>query len=104
LSGPQQLSAKRIAKALDDQVRFEFRDLPLAQVASFLSQLTWETFVLSPKHRKADPAFAEMTVTGSAEDIPLREALTKLLEPQGVTFVVRDEVVVLTKIPAEKRQ
>ena len=35
-------------------------------------------------------------VTGSATDFPLREGLQKLLDPVGLTIVVRDEVVVIT--------
>jgi hypothetical protein len=37
-----------------------------------------------------------MQVSGSAKDVPLREALEMLLGPVGVRVVVRDEVVVLT--------
>src|SRR5438552_13561733 len=33
---------------------------------------------------------------GSVTDVPLREGLQKLLDPVGLTIVVRDEVVVIT--------
>jgi hypothetical protein len=41
----------------------------------------------------------KMLVTGSAKDVPLREALTKLLGPLGVDYTFRDEVIVLTAKP-----
>ena len=41
-------------------------------------------------------------VTGSATDVPMREGLHKLLDPMGLTIVVRDEVVVIT--PKSKPQ
>jgi hypothetical protein len=42
-----------------------------------------------------------MLVTGSAKDVPLREALTKLLGPLGVDYTIQDEVIVLIAKPKE---
>jgi len=41
-------------------------------------------------------------VTGPVTDVPSREGLQKLLDPVGLTIVVRDEVVVIT--PKSKPQ
>jgi hypothetical protein len=38
-------------------------------------------------------------VSGSNTDLPLAIALKKLLAPVGMTYVVRDEAVVLTRTP-----
>jgi hypothetical protein len=99
LSDAQRKSAARIEKALDQKVSLEFKDRPLAEVAQFLEQRTQENFVLDPVARKAGRIDPKTPVTASVKDVPLREALQKVLGPAGVTFTVRDEVVVLTAKP-----
>jgi hypothetical protein len=46
--------------------------------------LTRESFVLDPRDRMAGRLDPKMPVTGSAKEIPFREALKKLLESIGV--------------------
>jgi hypothetical protein len=95
----QRNCARRIEKALDEKVSFDFKDKPLAEVAQFFEKLTKENFVLDPVARKAGRLDLKTPVSGSAKDVPLREALQKLVGPAGMTFTVRDEVVVLTAKP-----
>ncbi len=99
VSSMQRTCVQRIEKALDSKIRFDFKGKSLSDVARFFENKTGENFVLSPRDRKAGLLDPKMLVTGSAKDVPLREALTKLLEPLGVGFTVRDEVVVLTAKP-----
>jgi hypothetical protein len=99
LSVMQRTCAQRIEKMLDSKIQFEFKDKPLSEVAQFFENKTQENFVLSPSDRRASLIDPKMLVTGSAKDQPLREALKKLLDPSGVTFIIRDEVVVLTAKP-----
>lgn len=99
VSKVQDSCAKRLEQTLDQKVSFDFKDKPLAEVARFFEQKTQENFVLSPSDRKAGRLDPKTPVSGSAKDVPLREALQKLLGPAGVTFAVRDEVVVLTAKP-----
>jgi hypothetical protein len=99
LSAVQRTSAQRIEKLLDSKIQFDFKDKPLSEVTQFFENKTQENFVLSPRDRKAGLLDSKMVVTGSARDVPLREALTKLLEPLDVTYSIRDEVVVLTAKP-----
>ena len=100
LSERQRLTSKRLEKALDEKVSFDFENKPLQDVAVFFrSHIPFETVVLSPRDRKAGRLDPKMLVTGSAKDIPLREALTKLLGPLGVGYTIRDEVIVLTARP-----
>ena len=54
---------------------------------------------LDPIARRSGAIKPEMTATGSAVDEPLSSALTRLLAPLGMTYVVRDEAVVLTTAP-----
>ncbi len=50
LSAVQRASAKRIDKALNQKVSFDFKDKPLAEVARFLdNRITEESIILSPR-------------------------------------------------------
>jgi hypothetical protein len=100
----QRKSAQRIEKVLDRKVSFDFKDKPLGEVAQFFERLTQENFVVDPVARKAGRLDPKTPVSGSAKDVPLREALQKLLGPAGLTFTVRDEVVLLTKKKAPEKQ
>lgn len=104
LSEAQRTSARRIEKVLDTKVSFDFKDKPLGEVAQFFERLTQENFVIDPVARKAGRLDLKTPVSGSAKDVPLREALAKLLGPAGVTFTVRDEVVLLTTKNAPEKK
>jgi thiol-disulfide isomerase/thioredoxin len=95
----QRVQAKRIEQALDQKVSFEFKDVPLAEVTRVLKIKARDNFVVSPRDRKAGLLDPKTLLTGSAKDVPLREALKTLLEPIGVTFTIRDEVIVLMAKP-----
>lgn len=100
LSERQIVALKRLEKALDEKVGFDFKERPLEEIVSFFqSHVPHETVILSPRDRKAGTLDPKMLVTGSAKDVPLREALTKLLGPLGVDYTIRDEVIVLTAKP-----
>ncbi len=96
LSAIQRKTAQNIEKVLDGKISFDFKDKPLSEAAQFFENKTGESFVLSPRDRKAGKLDPKTPLTGSAKDVPLREALTKLLEPLGLGYTVRDEVIVLT--------
>jgi len=51
--------------------------------------------VLDPADRRAGLLDPKTLVTGSGEDVPLRDALAQLLNPVKMSFEVRDEVIVL---------
>jgi thiol-disulfide isomerase/thioredoxin len=88
-----------IAEALKAKVTFDFRGEPLSRVVVDLAARTGETFVLDPKGRRSGAINSDVLVTGKAVDEPLSGALTPLLTPIGMTYVVRDEAVVLTTMP-----
>ena len=96
LSKIQQAKLIRIEAALDRKVTFDFKGKSFAQVADFFQGLTGESFILDPSARKAGLFKSGGIVTGSAKDVPLRAALASLLSPLQMTFVARDELVVLT--------
>lgn len=72
---------------------------PLRRVVLFLEEKTHESFVLDPVARHAGTIKPEMPVSGSNDKEPVATALKKLLAPIGMTYVVRDEAIVLTRTP-----
>jgi thiol-disulfide isomerase/thioredoxin len=89
----------QVAKALEKPVPFDFHGEPLKKVMAFLQEKTHESFVLDPIARHAGTVKREMTVSGSNDKQPLSIALKALLAPAGMTYVIRDEAVVLTRTP-----
>jgi thiol-disulfide isomerase/thioredoxin len=97
-SARQERDNARVAEALKQKVTFEFRGDSLANVVEALETKTGESFVLDPVARRRGVIKADATATGTAADLPLGAALARLLEPLGMTWVVRDEAVVLTTV------
>jgi thiol-disulfide isomerase/thioredoxin len=97
LSESQKRCADRLEAMLGQKVSFDFKDAALAQVAAHFEGQTKETFVLDPAGRRAGVIDPDATVTGSAKDVPLRQALEELLKPLGLVPVVKYEAVVLAK-------
>jgi len=102
LTETQRAAARRIEKRLNMKINFEFKDKPLSEVAQFLHHLMLESFILDPVARKAGLIDPKIPLTASVKQVPLGEALQKLLDPIGMTYTIRDEVVVLTMKPKAK--
>ena len=88
-----------VAHALKEKVTFDFLAEPLNRVVEALESKTRESLVLDPVASRSGAITPETSVTGSAVDEPLSSALMRLLAPVGMTYVVRDEAVVLTNVP-----
>jgi thiol-disulfide isomerase/thioredoxin len=99
LSEPQKRCVARIEEVLRQKVSFDFKNDTLAQVAAHFEGKTRENFVLDPAGRRAGVIDPQATITGSAKDVPLRQALEQLLKPLGLVPVVKDEVVVIASPP-----
>jgi hypothetical protein len=84
---------------LETPVRFDFHEEPLKKVIAFLEDKTSETFLLDPAARMAGAVGPGVPVTGRDNGEPLGPALEKLLAPRGMTYIVREEAVVLTRRP-----
>ena len=96
-SAAQRLAAERIEQVLGQKHAFDFRAKPLSEVVATFEGLTRESFVLDPTARKAGAIDPAATVTGTDEGQPLGAALARLLKPLGMSYVIRDEAVVLTR-------
>jgi thiol-disulfide isomerase/thioredoxin len=86
-----------IAEALEKKVTLEFHGESLKQVVALLETKTDETFLLDPEARLAGSIKPDTKVNGSVVDEPLSSALDQLLSPLGMTYIIRDESVILTK-------
>lgn len=80
---------------LDKPLDFDIKDMSLAELAKHFENLTRENFVLDPAARRSKAIDPDAKISGSSKGVPLREGLLKLLDPMKLTFVVRDEVVVI---------
>ncbi|HVC97378.1 MAG TPA: TlpA disulfide reductase family protein [Pirellulales bacterium] len=85
-----------VGEALKQKVTLDFQGESLKQVIAKLETATGESFVVDPACNKSGTIDRDIRVTGSAADEPLSSALTRLLAPLGLTFVVRNEAIVLT--------
>jgi type II secretory pathway component GspD/PulD (secretin) len=99
LSPRQEADNTFVTEAMKGKVTFDFRGESLKQVVAALEAKTKESFVLDPVGRRSGAIKPETPVTGSAVDEPLSSALNRLLAPLGMTYVVRNEAVVLTTAP-----
>ena len=82
-------------KLKESKFTYDFDKTPLAKVAMFFEQQSTENVVLDPKGRMQGKIDPKTPVTGSGKDVPMGEALEKLVAPLGLRIVVRDEVIVL---------
>jgi hypothetical protein len=73
--------------------------LPLEKVVKFFEGQTMENFVLDPAGRKAGALDPGATISGEAKEEPLGEAVDRLLRPLGLHLEIRDEVVVISRLP-----
>ena len=88
-------SARIERKLKESKYSYDFDKDPLEKVAAFFEQQTTENVVLDPKGRMKGKIDPKTPITGAAKDVPLGEALGKLLTPLGLKAVVRDEVIVV---------
>lgn len=95
LSAVQRECARHIEDVLGQKVSVSFAATPLSEACEILEHRSNETFVLDPAARRAGRLDPKTPVAGSARDVPLRDALRQILDPIGLTFAVRGEVVVI---------
>jgi hypothetical protein len=82
----------------DKKISFDFVETPLVDVLCFISSLVDVTFVLDSRAVKAEPK----TVTLRVIDLPLREAMARVLKQVGMAQAVFDEAVLITTPEAAK--
>jgi len=95
----QEKANARVGAMLKKSVPFDFHKDPLKKVLAHLATETKETFLVDPSALKAGVPTLDTTVSGSDSGAPLEKALDSLLAPAGLTYVVREEAVVITRRP-----
>ncbi|MGH7134819.1 MAG: hypothetical protein ACREHD_03715, partial [Pirellulales bacterium] len=96
---PRQIAENElVGEVLAREVTLDFHDESLKQVVAKLEAETGESFVLDPACRRSGTIDLDMRVAGSAVNEPLSSALTRVFAPVGLTFVVRNEAIVLTTV------
>jgi peroxiredoxin len=95
LSEHQRAAVKRLQQVLDKKINYHIANRPVSFLARYFFTSTREQFVFDPADRRAGLLDPKASVTGSGEDVPLRDALAQLLNPVKMSFEVRDEVIVL---------
>ena len=88
---------QKILAALKEESRFEFIDTPLLDVLEYLRELHQVPLVIDSvgvDQRSVNPR--EDTVTMDLGGLTLRSALIHLLRPLGLTYSVRNDVLLIT--------
>jgi hypothetical protein len=95
LPGPGEKEAA-IETALNEPTSFDFTDKPLEDVEAFLEQKHRVQIQLDTRALALVRLEHETTITRQMHDVKLRSALDLLLRDFGLTYVVRDEVLLIT--------
>jgi len=85
-----------VVEALEQKVTLDFHGETLKQMLAMLENKTDETFVLDPAACRSGALKPDQTITGSIANEPLSSALKRLLAPLGLTYIIRDELVIIT--------
>ena len=87
-----------VERALNLPTNLEFQETPLGDVVKFLQDYTGVNVVLDPVGLSAASVAVDTPVTSTLNDVTLELALRVLLDPLNLTYVVRDEVLLITDI------
>jgi uncharacterized membrane protein YgcG len=94
----------RITGALDSRMSIEVKDAPLSDVAEFLSDSAGIPIVIDTSTLDDYGIASDSPVTAHIDQLPLRFALRRLLDPLGLTWTIRNEVLAITTLEANEGQ
>lgn len=95
---------ERILAALDDPTEIEFTNTPLYEGLAYLAELHNIVIVLDEPALAAEGINRDEPVTRILKDLTLRNALNLMLEPLGLTYVVANDVLMITTETAASRR
>ncbi|MEX0820216.1 MAG: hypothetical protein WD070_11515, partial [Pirellulaceae bacterium] len=95
LLGQQEVSAA-IRHALDQPFTAEFEDVSLKEVAEFVSESIGIPIVIDTRALEDYGIDTSIPITGKFTETPLRFALARMLNEQELTYIIRDEVILIT--------
>jgi len=79
----------RPASVLDKRISVDLSDLPMPQAISYLQEITGANFAYVLSELQVDPSNADLRLN----DVTLRQVLDLLLEPRGLGWTMRDNVI-----------
>lgn len=102
---PQQPATKNrtndsVRAALESPTQMQFTEMPLIDGVAFLRDYHDIEIQLDEPALQAAGVGKDTPVTRNLEDLPLGSSLKLLLEPLGLTYLVRDGVLMVTTEPA----
>ena len=91
---------KRINEALDKRATFDFVEMPLLDVAEFLKDQLGNEIEVQLDNRALEDAGAgsDTQVNLKAKNVPIRTALRLLLGELDLTYLIQDEVLLITTV------
>jgi hypothetical protein len=96
---------KRINEALDKRATFDFVDMPLQTVVDFLMDtLDGEIEILLDNRALEDAGADARPVNLRAKNVPIRTALRLLLGQKDLTYLIQDEVLLITTVDKAETQ
>jgi hypothetical protein len=101
---PYPPAEKEILDALNRPTNLKAKDTPLQDVLDELATLNHILIMLDKKALDDVDVGSGSPVTIEVHGIPLREALTRVLDRWGLTYLVRDEVVLVTTPEVEEAE
>jgi hypothetical protein len=89
---------KQILAALDRKVTLDFTEQPLVKVVAFLADVLEQKVPIQLDYRALDDAGVpgDTPVTRTVKDVKLRTALKLLLDEYDLTYLIRDDVMLIT--------
>lgn len=95
---------ERIQRALDETTTVEFIDTPLVDAMDFIADLHDIMIILNEPRLLEEGISTDTPITQVLSGISLRSALKIILEPEGLTYVIEDEVMkITTQIDADEK-
>ena len=97
-------TARRIAKALDQEVLLDFSNAPLSEIVDYLETLREISIVIDDQALEDIGIGPDTPITCSFQAITLRSALALMLDRLDLDYVIRDEVLMITTKEAARSQ
>ncbi len=93
----------RIEAALDENTKIDFIEVPLQDVIDYLSDLHKTPIVIDTKALNTVGLGTDSPITRRLQGISLRSALRLLLKELELTYLIRDDVLMITTVEEASR-
>lgn len=92
----------KIREALDEETRLEFIECPLQEICAFLSDMHAIPVQIDTRALEDAGLDSDVPVTRNLKGVSLRSALNLLLDEHGLSWGIRDEVLLITTAATAK--